>query len=468
MNSESVDLIATDPPFNKGRDFHATPDSLARGASFQDRWSWERDVHNEWVDKITDDFPEVMNVINGSRNSYGDSMGAFLCFMAVRLLEMKRVLKDTGSLFLHCDPTASHYLKELLDAIFGWKHFINEIIWCYIDPAGRRNCDFYKRTHDIIFWYTKNGKAYRIGTIAQSQLADSTIKRYSPYFDPKGQITYRRLKQTNPGTFKSLKGIPEDLDEVWIDNNKGTTMGDWWDDIKPLKRKGGKQKQKESFRYPTQKPLELYKRVIQTASREGDIVLDPFCGCATTCVAAERLVRQWVGIDIWDKAHETVIERLQGEGLASSGDSGGKLAFGDVHNITDPPTRTDDGEPSSPALRTKIKVFEPHGPKMTRAEMYKHLLSQKGCKCQGCDRPFDDPRYLDLDHNTPRSDGGINHISNRILLCGPCNRLKSNTLTLTGLRRKNKKLGYMPGSGKEHPIMQEVRAQKKAAPPLFE
>ena len=100
--------------------------------------------------------------------------------------------------------------------------------------------------------------------------------------------------------------------------------------------------------------------------------------------------------------------------------------------------------------------------------MYKHLLSQKGCKCQGCDRKFDDPRYLDLDHNTPRSDGGINHISNRILLCGPCNRLKSNTLTLTGLRRKNKKLGYMHASSTENPVMKEIREAKKKAPPLFE
>ena len=204
MNSGTVDLIATDPPFNKGRDFHATPDSLARGARFQDRWSWERDVHEEWVDKITDDFPHVMNVIQGSRSSYGDDMGAFLCFMGVRLLEMRRVLKKTGSICLHCDPTASHYLKELMDAIFGRNNFVNEIIWCYIDPAGRRNCDFYKRTHDIIFWYAKNNKEYRIGTIARSPLSDSTIKRYSPYFDSKGQITYRSLKQTNPGTFKSL------------------------------------------------------------------------------------------------------------------------------------------------------------------------------------------------------------------------------------------------------------------------
>ncbi len=119
MNSESIDLIATDPPFNKGRDFHATPDSLAAGARFQDRWSWERDVHQEWVDQITDDHPNVMTVIQGARISYGGDMGAFLCFMAVRVLAMHRVLKPSGSIYLHCDQTASHYLKQLMDAVFG-------------------------------------------------------------------------------------------------------------------------------------------------------------------------------------------------------------------------------------------------------------------------------------------------------------------------------------------------------------
>ena len=122
MNSESVHLIATDPPFNKGRDFHATPDSLAKGASFQDRWSWETDVHEEWIDQITDDHPNVMNVVQGSRSSYGDDMGAFLCFMAVRLLSMRRVLREDGSIYLHCDPTASHYLKELLALIANKRH----------------------------------------------------------------------------------------------------------------------------------------------------------------------------------------------------------------------------------------------------------------------------------------------------------------------------------------------------------
>ena len=147
MNTGSVHLIATDPPFNKGRDFHATPDSLTKGASFQDRWSWETDVHQEWVDQITDDHPRVMNVVQGSRSSYGDDMGAFLCFMAVRLLAMRRVLREDGSIYLHCDPTASHYLKELMDAVFGRKNFRNEIVWHY-NTGGKGKSQFLRK-HDL-------------------------------------------------------------------------------------------------------------------------------------------------------------------------------------------------------------------------------------------------------------------------------------------------------------------------------
>ena len=186
--------------------------------------------------------------------------------------------------------------------------------------------------------------------------------------------------------------------------------------------------------------------MILASSQAGDIVLDPFCGCATTCVAAERLGRAWVGIDIWNLAHQAVIDRLKEERLlAPDGDIRGGDLFpvGQIYYKTDPPQRTDAGEQAAPFLRAKVKVFEPPGRKMRRAEMYEHLLEQHSPRCQGCDRAFDDPRYLELDHNTPRSDGGLNHISNRILLCGPCNRLKSNTYTLSGLRRENKRKGYM-------------------------
>ena len=215
---------------------------------------------------------------------------------------------------------------------------------------------------------------------------------------------------------------------------------------------------KERTGYPTQKPLALYERIIKASSNENDIVLDPFAGCATTLVAAERLGRQWVGMDIWERAHKVVAKRLRQEvGL-----------FGKVTFTAQPPDRTDDGETSSPFLRVKQWIREPEGPRWTRAEMYEHLLEQHGPKCQGCNRVFDDPRYLELDHNTPRSDGGLNHISNRILLCSPCNRLKSNTLTLTGLRRQNKKEGYMADLERENPILRKIRQKHEKNPNLFE
>ena len=153
MNSESVDLIATDPPFNKGRDFHATPDSLASGAKFQDRWSWEKDVHQEWVDQIKDDHKPLMEAIESARHAHSDGMGAFMCFMAVRLLAMRRVLKETGSIYLHCDPTASHYLKAVMDAVFGWRNFLNQIVWHYRGASVPK--DSFARRHDIVFRYAK-------------------------------------------------------------------------------------------------------------------------------------------------------------------------------------------------------------------------------------------------------------------------------------------------------------------------
>ena len=166
---------------------------------------------------------------------------------------------------------------------------------------------------------------------------------------------------------------------------------DWWTDINSLQSGVA-----ERTGYPTQKPLALYERVIRASSNESDIVLDPFAGCATTLVAAERLGRQWVGMDIWDKAHEIVVERLHNEvGL-----------FGDVQFTAELPERTDTGETAAPHLQVKLAVQEPEGRHMSRQEMYQVLLSRQGPKCQGCERVFDDPRYLELDHNTPRSDGG--------------------------------------------------------------
>ena len=160
MNSESVDLVATDPPFNKGRDFHATPDSLASGARFQDRWSWEKDVHEEWVDQLKDDHKPLMEAVESARHAHSDGMGAFVCFMAVRLLAMHRVLKPTGSIYLHCDPTASHYLKAIMDAIFGWQNFRNDIVWKR--KAGRGETQNtavrFGVTSDALMFYAKSSE----------------------------------------------------------------------------------------------------------------------------------------------------------------------------------------------------------------------------------------------------------------------------------------------------------------------
>ena len=406
MNSESVDLIATDPPFNKSRDFHATPDSLAKGASFQDRWSWEKDVHQEWVDQLTDDHPKLMEAIESARYAHSDGMGAYMCFMAVRLLEMRRILKDTGSIYLHCDPTASHYLKAVMDAINGHKHFRNEIVWCYRGGGVPRNA--FARKHDLILRYSK-GKHVTFNV-------DAVRIPYSESVTESSASRYDKSYRSN----KVYSG--------YRPNEDGKHPEDWWP-IQPLMPSD----RTERTGYPTQKPLKLYERIIKSSSNEKDIVLDPFAGCATTCVAAERLGRQWVGIDIWEKAHEIVAQRLEETvGL-----------FGDVHFESALPNRTDDQETVAPFLQVKQAVPEPPGQKMSRQEVYEVLLSQQGPKCQGCDRRFDDIRYLELDHNTPRSDGGLNHISNRILLCSPCNRAKSNQYTLSGLRRLNGKNGWM-------------------------
>ena len=256
-------------------------------------------------------------------------------------------------------------------------------------------------------------------------LESSYLPKYRQYLAESPGVPLQDVWSYQPYTRGLLRGTDAAIDEEvrWIpDRDKRERVG-----------------------FPTQKPLGLYGRMILSSTLAGGSVLDPFAGCATTCISAERLGRQWVGIDIWERVHEVVIDRLQREGLAApDGDACGRLfTFGDITYRVVPPVRTDHGEEAAPFLRVRERVIEPPGPRWSRSEMVEHLLAQHGAICQGCDRIFDDPRYLQLDHNTPRSDGGINHITNRILLCGPCNQLKSNIYTLSGLRRQNRKHGYM-------------------------
>ena len=409
MNSETIDLIATDPPFNKSRDFHATPNSLAKGARFQDRWKWQRDVQQEWVDQITDDYPALKEAIEAARAAHSDGMGAFLCFLAVRLIEMQRILKADGSIYLHCDPTASHYIKMAMDTVFGRQCFKNEIIWCYTGPSNTTR--FFKRKHDVILFYAK-GEEWTFN-------GDDI------------RVPYKRLEtgQTS-GIFKQAATL----------DSKGKIPETWWPDFTPVGRLSG-----ERTGYPTQKPLALYERIIRASSDKGDWVLDPFSGCATTLIAAEKLKRKWVGMDLWRGAKDLVVERLTRDGILTppSGKPQDLFPQGTLFYEKTPPKRSaKDMAEDPPLFRVPVKFQEP-GRRMSRQDMLDELVGQYGCVCQGCDRKFDGPRYLQLDHNTPRSSGGLNHISNRVLLCGPCNNLKSNIYTLEGLRRENKKRGFM-------------------------
>ena len=459
MNSETIDLIVTDPPFNKNKDFHATPDSLARGARFTDRWAWDKDVHPDWVDSIKDDWPRVWQAVESARIISGDDMAAFLCWLGVRVIECHRVLKPTGSFYLHIDHTAHAYVKTLMDAVFGKRNFQNEIVW--ERSAGRSDTKSFGRVHDTLLYYMKSDN--RVWNQQYQPLRAEYVEKMYRYNDDKGRyrtaplsgggvsggtytFTWRGVESTKwrfpkHGLDKlelqglihwSRKGLPSR--KVYLSDSKGVALRDIITDIQ-------RAKPKERTGYPTQKPLALYERFIKASSNEGDIVLDPFAGCATTSVAAERLGRKWIGIDIWEDAYKTTLERLDAEVRAG-------MAWGEsVYYSTAPPVRTDDGEVAAPTLKLKRARVEPPGPKMSRAEMMDALIEDFGLVCQGCDREFDDSRYLQLDHNTPRSDGGLNHISNRVLLCGPCNRAKSNVYTLSGLRRLNKTNGWMAGCG---------------------
>ena len=390
MNSECVDLIYLDPPFNSNRNYAAPIGSKAAGAAFEDTWTLDK-LDVAWMGIIAEEQPAIANLLHTASLTHGKGMQSYLTMMAVRLLEMRRVLKNTGSIYLHCDPTASHYLKLLMDAIFGKNNSANEIAWCYEDVGGRAT-KYFKRKHDVILFYQASAK--HTFHIQRKGLSASTIKRYSKYFDEKGQITYGALKDTNPGVFRKLKGIPDDLNRVWLDVKKGAPLNDWWSDISPLKRGFA-----ESMGFPTQKPLALLERIIKASSNEDDLILDAFAGCATACVAAERLGRQWVGIDLSTKAVELVQYRLTQQEPTIA------LWASKVVARTDILRRTDIDAPKNYRKNKHV------------------LFGQQEGRCGGCkmDFPF---KIFEVDHLIPQSKGGTDHLENLQLLCPHCNKVK--------------------------------------------
>jgi DNA modification methylase len=286
VQDESVDLIYLDPPFNSNRLYNMPHKSGEQERAFDDIWTWDQHTQALYEQIIAGADAKMADVASALYTLLGQgNMASYLVNMAARLIEMRRVLKSTGSIYLHCDPTASHYLKIIMDVVFGAKNFRNEIVWCYTGP-GSPHIKQFLRKHDIILWYSKsdvwtfNRDAVRMAHSAK---------------------TKANYKAGNKGS-----GFIEDptLGDDDVLAADGKVPEDWWQfAIAP--------RGKEYLGYPTQKPRKLLTRIVAASSNPGDVVLDPFCGCGTTLEACIRLGdRKWVGIDIAKVAIDVIEKRL--------------------------------------------------------------------------------------------------------------------------------------------------------------
>jgi DNA modification methylase len=346
--SESVDLIYLDPPFNSNANYNIlfkskTGDGAdAQIEAFEDTWHWNDHAEDAFDQVIRSGNTDAAELLRAIRTFLGENdMMAYLSMMAIRLIELHRVLKPTGSLFLHCDPTASHYLKLLLDGVFGKEHYINEIVWKRSDShndAGQGATHF-GRIHDVIFRYQKS----ELATFNQQHtpLPQKTVEKWYRNVEPETGRRYNKADVTAPGGADPKKRNPHyewnGLTRYWrysrermqklhdegrlvysssgmtyqkryLDESKGIPIQDWWDDIAMLRGIHG---EGERLGYPTQKPVALLERIISTSSNEGDVVLDPFCGCGTAVHAAQKLGRQWIGIDVTHLAISLIEKRLR-------------------------------------------------------------------------------------------------------------------------------------------------------------
>ena len=341
IDDESVDLIYLDPPFNSNADYNvlfAEKDGTQNHAqitAFEDTWTWDVEAAAEYAEVLRSGHDRVAKCLKGMHDFIGGSdMMAYLSMMALRLIELRRVLKPTGSIYLHCDPTASHYLKLLMDAVMGPENFRNEIVW---KRTGSHNdSKKFAEINDCILYYARAN-----GAVWNPQFAphdEGYLRTHYNKTDAKGRV-YRRdniIRSASMGPRPNLayefKGFTpkwgwrvvreklEILDRVnriewsksgtpylvrYLDQQKGAAMPSLWDDISPINSQA-----QERLGYPTQKPEALLERIIKASSNEGDVVLDPFCGCGTAVAAAHKLNRKWIGIDITHLAVNLIKVRL--------------------------------------------------------------------------------------------------------------------------------------------------------------
>ena len=428
LNSGIADLIATDPPWNKERRFNhlfGTNPKDKKGREkpgFDDAWTLD-DVKEEEHELLNSQHPDIYHLCSLARKMHGAGMMAYLIMMSTRMLECHRILKETGSLYLHCDPTANSYLRLLLDAIFGQKNFRNEIIWHY--SAGHHPKTDFKRKHDVILRYAKKHKQMKFNQMRMPYFfrTEAEKDREFKFRDEFGRI-YRGNRTVdkwgNPRRFYLDEGTP--VDTVWTYLREK--------EMNSLSSSGN-----ERTGWSTQKPVALYSRMIEASTDAGDLVLDPFCGCSTTLVAAENAGRKWIGIDR-DENAEAMVKGQLGKLTSQTPEFWRdkvtiRKCFG-RHNEW--PVRDDLG---------KIPHYKKH---------FDRLYREQSGICPGCNW-HRDAHVMTVDHDYPKSKGGRDNIENLRALCSGCNSAKG-TKTLAQLIAKNKKNGVWNDGlyGRETPI----------------
>ena len=336
--SESIDLVYLDPPFNSNQDYNvlfAEQDgsrSAAQIRAFGDTWRWDAAARRTF-DETLEAGGAAAEALAAFQKLVGQSdMLAYLSMMAPRLVELRRVLKSTGSIYLHCDPTAGHYLKLLMDSVFGPENLRNEIVWKRYSGHGNVTKSL-GAVHDTILFYVRTPDA--TWNPQYGEYEPAYLDQFFRYTDPDGR-RYRIQNVQNPNpnrpnltyewkghtrVWKWTKDRMEELDRLgklaysstgfpglkqYLDESKGPVLQDVWTDVRSLQTSTA-----ERLGYPTQKPEELLERIILLSSNRGDTVLDPFCGCGTTVAAAQKLGRRWIGIDITHLAITLIRSRLK-------------------------------------------------------------------------------------------------------------------------------------------------------------
>ena len=428
INGNCIDLIYLDPPFKSDAEYGEIfdPENEEKKEIFRDIWTLQ-DIDLSWWSQIERKHKSLYKYLDAVRGVHSPSMMSYLIYMAVRLIEMHRILKPTGSIYLHCDPHANHYLKPLLDAIFKRRNFRDEIVWRRASgraKGSQHSSRSFGRDCDYILHYSKTNKyIHNEATLALSK--EEMLKKF-PYVDEEGRrygtevplfcqpsmgarpnlcYTYKGVTNPHPSGWRVSKEKLEKMDAngeiIWregkrplrksfADNYQGKPIGCLWIDIPNVM--GNKRRD-----YPTEKPVPLLQRIIRASSNKNDWVLDPFCGCATTLVASQHENRKWIGIDISIEAANELKKRLEEDFFTS-----------DFNHEINLPTKTDH-KPQRPYNHPKN---------------FSRLYGDQAGYCFLC-YEHRKPDFLCIDHIVARSKGGSDHIDNLQLLCHPCNSRKS-------------------------------------------